>query len=232
MVGQRYVPRYRRCYLYIHTNIACLDDGSTKDVNRDTTTPFGRAYHKREASYFVLPYIIILAVNILITVVSAAYWSISAVAAAQILRRIDIINSREVLHIYRVSFFRPGTIYGLVAMCFILVLNIQGILALTWAVGIKWLFIGRRKDGPCAWDTSSYCQRWQLQLVLSRPVYQGFANGGVLAPLTGSAYYVWYLRALGAKIGRNCAIYPGGRMGLMTEPDLVQVCFQILDHKT
>ncbi|KAJ7861881.1 acetyl-CoA synthetase-like protein [Mycena leptocephala] len=201
----------------------CLDNGSTKDMNRDTTTPFGRAYHKRDASYFVLPYILILAVNIFTAALSAAYWSVSAVAAAQVLRRIDLHDSKTVVHIYRPSFFRPGTIYGLIALCFIVVLNIQGVLVLAWAVAMKWLLLGRRKEGPCAWDTSSYCQRWQLQLVLSRPLYQGFSNGGVLAPLTGSAYYVWYLRALGSKIGRDCAIYPGGRAGLMTEPDLVQL---------
>ncbi|KAJ6486574.1 acetyl-CoA synthetase-like protein [Mycena vulgaris] len=201
----------------------CLDDGSTKDLSRDTITPFGRAYHKRQASYFVLPYIAILAVNIFITTLSAVYWSMSAVAAAQILRYIDLHNSKQVVNIYRPSFYRPGTIYGLVSMCFVIVLTIQGVLALLWVIAIKWLVIGRRRDGPCTWDTSSYCQRWQLHLALSRPLYQGFANGGVLAPLTGSAYYVWYLRALGAKIGRNCAIYPGGRRGLMTEPDLVQL---------
>ncbi|KAJ7455805.1 acetyl-CoA synthetase-like protein [Mycena latifolia] len=201
----------------------CLDAGSTKDLGHGTITPFGRAYHRREASYFVLPYIVILGVNILTTVLSAAYWSISAVAAAQVLRRIDLHTTRTVVHIFHLSFFRPGIIYGLISMCFVFVLSIQGVLSVLWTVAVKWLVIGRRKDGPCAWDTSSYCQRWQLQLVLSRPVYQGFANGGVLAPLTGSAYYVWYLRALGATIGRDCAIYPGGRMGLMTEPDLVQL---------
>ncbi|KAJ7654903.1 hypothetical protein B0H17DRAFT_1338137 [Mycena rosella] len=156
----------------------CLDDGSAKEFRHDTTTPFGRAFHKREASYFVLPYPVILGVNIFITTLSAAYWSVSAVAAAQVLRHIDLHNSKKVVHIYHPSFFRPGTIYGLVSMCFVAVLTIQGVLALVWAVGVKWLFIGRRRDGPCAWDKSSYCQRWQLQLVLSRPAYQGFANGG------------------------------------------------------
>ncbi|KAJ6465986.1 AMP-dependent synthetase and ligase [Mycena vulgaris] len=195
----------------------CLDDGSTKDLSRDTITPFGRAYHKRQASYFVLPYIAILAVNIFITTLSAVYWSMSAVAAAQILRHIDLHNSKQVVHIYHPSFFRPGTIYGLVSMCFVVVLTIQGVLALLWTIAIKWLVIGRRRDGLCAWDTSSYCQRWQLHLALSRPLYQGIRKG------RRSAYYVWYLRALGAKIGRNCAIYPGGRRGLMTEPDLVQL---------
>ncbi|KAJ7263785.1 acetyl-CoA synthetase-like protein [Mycena rebaudengoi] len=201
----------------------CLDDGSTKDLDRDTTTPFGRAFYKREASYFVYPYLMILVVNIVVIAASAAYWSISAIAAAQILRHIDLHDTAIVTHIYSPSWFRPGTIYGLVAMCFVVVLNVQAILSLLWVIATKWLIIGMRREGPCAWDTSSYCQRWQLHLTLSRPMHRGYANGGVLAPLTGTAYFVWYLRALGAKIGKNCAIYPGGRTGLMTEPDLVQL---------
>lgn len=43
----------------------------------------------------------------------------------------------------------------------------------------------------------------------------------MLGPITGSAYIVWFYRALGAKIGKNCSIWAGGRPGLMTEPDLV-----------
>ena len=52
-------------------------------------------------------------------------------------------------------------------------------------------------------------------------MYRGHGNGGVLGSLTGSAYIVWFYRALGAKIGNNCALWVGGRVGLMTEPDLV-----------
>ena len=64
-------------------------------------------------------------------------------------------------------------------------------------------------------------QRWQLHLTLCRLLYRGHGNGGVLGPLTGSAYIVWFFRAMGAKIGKNCAVWAGGRLGLMTEPDLV-----------
>ena len=64
-------------------------------------------------------------------------------------------------------------------------------------------------------------QRWQLHLTLSRLLYRGHGNGGVLGPITGSAYIVWFYRALGAQIGKNCAVWAGGRPGLMTEPDLV-----------
>ncbi|KAJ7717143.1 acetyl-CoA synthetase-like protein [Mycena metata] len=200
----------------------CLDTGSGKDLNRDTITPFGRAFYQRKADFFVFPYVIILGINILITVLSAAYWSISAVMAAQVLRQIDLHTSRST-EIYRRSWFRPATIYGFIALSFVIVLNVQALLAIAWVVGTKWLIIGRRKDGRYAWDVSSYCQRWQLHLVLSRFIYKGYGNGGVLGGLTGTAYYVWYLRALGAKIGKNCAVYPGGRAGLMTEPDLVRL---------
>ncbi|KAJ6461738.1 acetyl-CoA synthetase-like protein [Mycena sanguinolenta] len=201
----------------------CLDDGSNKDLNRDTITPFGRAFYQRKAPFFVYPYAFILAINIVITALSATYWSISAVAAAQVLRRIDLHNSKQVTEIYRPSWFRPAIIYGLISLCFVIVLNIQAILAILWVIATKWIVIGRRRDGQYAWDTSSYCQRWQLHLVLSRFVFKGYGNGGVLGALTGSAYFVWYLRGMGARIGKNCALYPGGRAGLMTEPDLVQL---------
>ncbi|KAJ7493280.1 acetyl-CoA synthetase-like protein [Mycena galericulata] len=199
----------------------CLDEGSAaKEDDPDTTTPFGRAFYKREADYFVFPYVLLLVVNILIATLSAAYWSISAVAAAQLLRQLHL-HENHIIHIYRRVWYRPGVVYGFIAMAFIVVLNIQAILALAWVVIAKWIVIGRRKDGRYPWDKSNYCQRWQLHLVLSRFIYKGYGNGGVLTPLTGSVYIVWYLRALGAKIGKNCAIYVGGKTGLMTEPDLV-----------
>ncbi|KAJ7272639.1 acetyl-CoA synthetase-like protein [Mycena haematopus] len=200
----------------------CLDDGMSKvEDDSDTTTPFGRAFYKGEADYFVYPYALILLVNVLVASLSAAYWSISAVAAAQMLRQLH--HHAHWLHIYRPVWYRPGIIYGLIAVSFIIVLNIQAILALWWVVVTKWLVIGRRQDGRYSWDKSSYCQRWQIHLVLARFIYKGYGNGGVLAPLTGTVYIVWYLRALGAKIGKNCAIYAGGKAGLMTEPDLVEL---------
>ncbi|KAF7353378.1 Peroxisomal-coenzyme a synthetase [Mycena sanguinolenta] len=177
----------------------CLDDGSNKDLSRDTITPFGRAFYQRKAPFFVYPYALILAINIFITALSATYWSISAIAAAQVLRRIDLHNSQQVTEIYRPSWFRPAIIYGLIGLCFVVVLNLQAILAILWVIATKWIVIGRRRDG------------------------QGYGKGGVLEPLTGSAYFIWYLRGMGARIGKNCALYPGGRAGLMTEPDLVQL---------
>ncbi|KAJ7509101.1 AMP-dependent synthetase and ligase [Mycena galericulata] len=203
----------------------CLEDGTTKDLTRPTITPFGRAFYARtlKTPFFVFPYPLVLGINLLVTALSAAYWSISAVAAAQVLRLIDHHVHGRPTPIYHPSWFRAGIIYGLVALCFVVVLNLQALLAIAWLVATKWLLIGRRRDGEYAWDQSSYCQRWQLHLVLSRFAYKGYGSGGVLAPLTGSAYFVWYLRAMGARVGRDCGVYPGGRAGLMTEPDLVKL---------
>ena len=59
--------------------------------------------------------------------------------------------------------------------------------------------------------------------MLSKPLYRGYGIGGILGAISGSAYIVWFFRALGAKVGRDCAIFAGGRVGLMTEPDLVEL---------
>ncbi|EEB95626.1 hypothetical protein MPER_05369, partial [Moniliophthora perniciosa FA553] len=192
-------------------------------IPRKTTIPpwpFGRAFYKRQASYFVYPYIFIVFVNFVVASASAAYWSISAVVAAQLLRQLFI-------HLNKLQLFSPhwhnfGTLYGLIACCFVIVLSIQAVLSLLWVILTKWIVIGQRRAGQYHWDKSSYCQRWQLHLVLSRPLYTGHGNGGVLAPLTGTTFIVWFYRALGAKIGDNCVLFPAGKPGLMTEPDLVE----------
>ncbi|KAF9068413.1 AMP-dependent synthetase and ligase [Rhodocollybia butyracea] len=198
----------------------CFNKGSPSSAV-STLTPFGRAFYKREANYFVWPYPILLSINILMTAASAAYWSISAVVAAQVLHLLYVYKPD--LHLFQEHWYRFGILYGIISSSFIIVLNIQAILAVFWVVLTKWIVIGQRKAGPCPWDESSYCQRWQLSLVLARPLFTGHGIGGVLAPLTGSAYLVWYFRLLGAKIGKNCNLYPSGKLGLMTEPDLVEI---------
>jgi hypothetical protein len=156
-----------------------------------------------------------------ITAVSAAYWSISPVAAAQLLRHIHVrLNHTNIL---KPSWYRLGVLYILIAISFIVVLNLQATLAVFWAVATKWLVIGERHQGRYEWDKSDYCQRWQLHLSLCRLLYKGYGAGGILGHLNGSAYIVWFYRSLGATIGKNCALFAGGISGLMTEPDLVEV---------
>jgi hypothetical protein len=69
----------------------CFKRGSPHtDPEVDTTTPFGRAYYQRRANYFVYPYPLIVLINLLVVALSATYWSISAVASAQLLRQFHI----------------------------------------------------------------------------------------------------------------------------------------------
>lgn len=135
----------------------CLSRGpKEKDLQADTITPFGRAYYKREADFFVIPYIGILFIGILTAAMSAAYWSISAVAVAQVLRELQIHLKH--LHLFQEEWYRFGLLYGLISASFICVLNIQAILAMVGAILAKWLIIGRRKEGSYPWDKSSYCE--------------------------------------------------------------------------
>lgn len=191
-------------------------------MKADTTTPFGRAYHMREANYFVYPYVILVSISLLMAAGSAAYWSISTVTAAQLLR---LVIQKAPARVFEENCYLFGILYCLIAFFFVIVLNLQAIGALLWVVLTKWVFIGQRKVGCYDWDKSSYCQRWQLHLVLSRPLFKGYGNGGVLPPLTGTIFIVWFYKALGATMGKNVCLYPGGNTGLMTEPDLVEVQF-------
>ncbi|KAJ3868476.1 acetyl-CoA synthetase-like protein [Lentinula novae-zelandiae] len=199
----------------------CFNKGSPSSSGGDTITPFGRAFYRRQANYFVWPYFVILSINLIVTACSAAYWSISAVVAAQLLHQCYIYLPH--FRLFQDHWYRFGILYGLISASFIVVLNIQALLCVLWVLLTKWIVIGRRKPGPCAWDESDYCQRWQLHLVLSRPLHKGYGIGGVLAPITGSIYIVWFFRAMGANIGSNCCLYPGGKQGLMTEPDLLEI---------
>jgi len=91
------------------------------------------------------------------------------------------------------------------------------ILAYAAEVVAKWLIIGRRKVGIYPWDRSSYCMRWNVYLATS------VIRQGLLVYLQGSAYLVWYFRALGCQIGKDVCLYPTGSDPMMTEPELVSI---------
>ena len=200
----------------------CLNMGSKEHATgSETNTPFGKAFYGKEAPFFVFPYTMIVVISATMTMISAMYWSIGAVVSAQGLRHLQI-HLRH-FQLFAPRWYRCGIIYALIAICFMVILTVQGSISFLWVIATKWVLMGRRTPGRYDWDQSSYCQRWQLHLILSRLMFDGFGYGGVLAPLTGSAYIVWYFRALGATIGENCGVWVGGNPGLMTEPDLVEV---------
>ena len=82
---------------------AMFSKGLGVEFDTDTITPFGKAFHKREANYFVFPYPLLVIINMFVSAASAAFWSIPAVAAAQILKQFH-------LHISHMGFFRTSWI--------------------------------------------------------------------------------------------------------------------------
>ena len=191
------------------------EDGST-------TTPFGRAFYLGKANYFVFPYFLLLLMGLMSAAFSAAVWSLHTISAAQVLHQ--FYQHAPSLHIFRPRWYRFALLYGLVASFFVIIFTLQAVFSLLWVIATKWVIIGQRREGALDWDTSDYCQRWQLHLTWTQFIVEGGGAGGILTYMAGSVYFVWYLRALGAKIGKGCGIFPGGKIGLMPEPDLVEVC--------
>jgi len=161
----------------------------------------------------------VLAIGTFVTVISAAYWSMCNISVFQILKHTHILR----LHVFQSHWYQFGALYGVVTLCFVFIHNFQRILSVILIVVTSRLVIGRRQPGQYDWDESNYCQMWNLHLVFWQIMEGGTTEPGVPATLAGTAYIVWYLRAMGAKIGKNCAIWAGGKMGVMTEPDLVEV---------
>mmetsp|Transcript_13562 Transcript_13562/g.16433 ORF Transcript_13562/g.16433 Transcript_13562/m.16433 type:complete len:204 (-) Transcript_13562:687-1298(-) len=96
--------------------------------------------------------------------------------------------------------------------------------ALLIDIGSKWVIIGKRLPGNYSWDKNSYIQRWQIHLaVQSFRQSIGYGKFGVLDLLGGSVFLNMYYRLLGAKVGKNCVLYPKGAQPRMTEPDLVEI---------
>ncbi|WFD31272.1 putative NRPS-like protein biosynthetic cluster [Malassezia sp. CBS 17886] len=188
-----------------------------------TITPFGRAFYSREASYFVYPYVMIVAINVLVMAVTAAYWAGGFAATVVALHRIFDAYDMRSEFLFSDHWYRPAFIYLAIAIFFVVILPCQALLSLAWVVVTKWLIIGRRREGRYNWDSSNYCQRWQLHLSLQKPALQGF-GGHIMHNISGTFMAVMYLRSMGARIGRDCSIWSGGKPSLqLTEPDLVTI---------
>lgn len=193
------------------------------ESDADTSTPFARAFYAKKANYYVFPYAMVLAISTFVTALSAAYWSTCNISVSQILQHTHILQ----FHVFQSHWYQLGALYGVVTLCFIFIHNFQRILSIILIVATSWLVIGRRQPGQYDWDQSNYCQMWNLHLIFWQVMEGGTREPGVPAALAGTAYIVWYLRAMGATIGKNCAIWAGGQMGVMTEPDLVEVTLVI-----
>ncbi|KAF6525875.1 hypothetical protein HZS61_011670 [Fusarium oxysporum f. sp. conglutinans] len=183
-------------------------------------SPFGRAFYMKLAPYHVLGLFTIFCYSTFFTVLTAVYWGVPSVSSIQF---VGIM--------FKHSFPRGSNVwYDLVAIfCTMfagiaVLTTIQSVLALAIIISSKWLLMGRRISGNYDWDQSPYCQRWQIFLAIERLRRSCYKGNGVLNMLTGTNWIVLYFKLMGAKIGKDCALFANGNPSLMfTEPDLISL---------
>ncbi|CZR56254.1 related to coenzyme a synthetase [Phialocephala subalpina] len=191
---------------------------SSTSTSTSTSTPFGRAFYGHKAPFFVLGQFTIFVYSSTIIVFTQLFWNtgtISSIILSRILNTLDVLNPGP---------SRPFVIYGLTAAFLSAIIAFLSISSLLMVITAKWILLGRRKPGNYDWDKSSYCQRWQLFLTIESIRRRCLGGYGVLGMITGTHWIILYFRALGANIGKDCALFAGGRPSLVfTEPDLLDI---------
>ncbi|KAL9078001.1 MAG: hypothetical protein Q9157_003086 [Trypethelium eluteriae] len=183
-----------------------------------SSTPFGRAFYEGKAPYHVLGQFPIFLYSAFTTIFTAFYWNVATTSAVQIVAKLVAHNARVLI----LHWYRPITLYSFFFFFIAGLMTVQAVFALSLVIGAKWALMGRRVAGSYDWDKSSYNQRWQIFLAIEKLRRHCYGGHGILGMLTGTHYTVMYFRALGAKIGKDCALFAGGLPSLMfTEPDLL-----------
>lgn len=189
----------------------------TKEV-QSSSSPFGRAFYEGKAPYHVFGLPMIFFYSTFITIFVAFYWNVASTASVQVVSA--LLDEREIF--LRKHWYRPLIIYAVFTLTISILQTAQALLAILIVIASKWALLGRREVGSYDWDKSSYCQRWQLFLVIEKLRRNCYGGQGIMGMLTSTHFAVLYFRALGATIGQDCALFAGGMPSLMfTEPDLL-----------
>ncbi|XRM40171.1 hypothetical protein ABZX51_003491 [Aspergillus tubingensis] len=194
------------------------DAAKNPDGKRDTTKPFGRALYQGKANYHVLGLGPIVGFSSFIVVFTAVYPMAAPLAALLVVNRLLAME----LMAFDMQWWRPFALYGVLAAVMAAVTLVQTVVSLGIVIAVKWILVGRRIEGSYPYDDSSYCQRWQIMRTIDILLEESFGGTGILSLLTGTAYLSWFYRAMGAKIGADCALNANGDPHIFfTEPDLV-----------
>lgn len=196
--------------------------GRESSSSEEESTPFGRAFYEGKASYRVWSQFEIYLYSTAISVINGVYWNVGSVSAVQVVARLYEEHNSVALNFLGKTSYRPIAIYVFFLALIMGIMALQSIIVIAATIAAKWILMGRRKPGNYDWDKSSYCQRWQLFLKLETFRRHCYGGQGILGLLTGTQWITMYFRALGADIGKDCALFAGGLPSLMfTEPDLI-----------
>lgn len=202
-------------------SVCIVAEDILRQSKRYEKSPFGLAFYDRKASFYVLPLSIIILYNTVIQVFCAVYHHIGPILCVFMALAIsfntiymyDDGNAGVCPH----TTLRWNDEFGRLLWVCIPVYFLLNLYSLLIDISAKWLIIGQRKQGVYPWNTSDYCQRWQLYLSIQS------IKKGVLDRIRGSEYINYYFRALGCTIGKNVCLYPNGGDPMMTEPDMVTI---------
>lgn len=192
----------------------------SSEAHNDDMSPFGRAFYMKLAPYRVMGPFAIFCYSSFLTVFTAFYWNVPNISSIQI---VDAIIERFIPK-GTSMWFEILALYLLSTVVIAILTTVQAVLALGIVIAAKWALLGRRMPGNYDWDKSPYCQRWQLFLCIEKLRRNCYRGHGILGLLTGTQWIVLYFKALGAKVGKDCALFANGRPSLMfTEPDLINL---------
>jgi acetyltransferase-like isoleucine patch superfamily enzyme len=184
----------------------------------DTISPFGRAFYEGQANYRVLGMGPIVGYSTLMAMVTAVYPTVTILTSLMV-----------VAHLLRIGFsgleacwWRPFSFYALFTLVTAIMTLLQVLVVMGFTIATKRIVLGQRKPGYYPWDTSSYCQRWQIMLTIEKLIDEYPGGIGILTLISGTAYLPIFYRAMGATVGKDCALAADGNPDILwTEPDLV-----------
>lgn len=184
-----------------------------------TIRPFGKAFYKREAPYFVLPLSLIIFFSLLTSTMTAVLHTFPFLGAihwaAGILYGFPIWQRDYALQ------YSSGTLYVTISAGFLMAHVIR---VLLWAVielAAKWTFMGRREEGRFNYDTCNYAQNWELYQIVTR--IRRVGRTSLLDFIEGTPFMATFFKLQGCKLGKDCCLYPTGGDPYMPEPDLVEM---------
>lgn len=185
-----------------------------------TLRPFGRAFYKRQATYWVIPLPFIILYTVLTKVFCASLHTFPLLGALH-LTAIYLYGTPILGRAYQRSDLSFTGVYLLMLSTFFVAHFLRVVVWVLVELAAKWGFMGKREEGRYNWDTSSYGQNWELYQIMTK--VRNFGRMNFLDFIAGTPYMASFFRWHGCKIGRDCCLYPAGGDPYMPEPDLVEM---------
>lgn len=172
--------------------------------DESTLRPFGKAY-LRNASYFVWTLEMIISFTAIVKIIISIFHTLPLLLAYRYGWLFLAGNNHSTTDI------SGGIIYITTLLIYLCTHQLRIILWFIIELIVKWSIIGRRKEGQYNYDMSSYGQRWELyQIIVSSG--RRLAGMNLMDFINGTSFMSTWLRWNGATIGKDCCLYPAGKI--------------------